>query len=121
MNIGYYDLAPESPRPEARALNDEYVKRAEQVQSIPKPINVANAPIAYDAVMLYTKIMREAQITPSTPVKEARTKIRDGLRAMKNYQGAGMLYKEFKPDGDVVLDMLPLVLDKSKSRWMVVR
>ena len=121
MNIGYYDVAEESPRPEARALNEEFVKRAEQVQAIPKPVNVANAPIAYDAVMLYTKIMREAQITPSTPVKEARTKIRDGLRGMKNYQGAGMLYKEFKPDGDVVLDMLPLVLDKSKNRWMVVR
>jgi branched-chain amino acid transport system substrate-binding protein len=121
INIGYYDVAPESPRPEARTLNDEFVKRAEQVQAIPKPVNVANAPIAYDAVMLYARIMREAGITPQTPVKEARTKIRDGLRAMKNYQGGGILYREFKPDGDVVMDMLPLVLDKQKNRWLVVR
>lgn len=117
MTIGYYDAVADSPRPEGRAMYEEFVRRAAPVAGIPKPVNVANAPIGHDAVLLYAKVMRDAGITAATPVKEARTKIRDGLRGMKNFQGAGWTYKEFKPDGDVVLDFVPLVVDKPQRRW----
>ena len=117
-NMGFYDVSPEADRAEARQFYDDYVKRTASINTVPKPLNVANNPVAYDPLLLYADIMRKANITPQTPVQEARTMIRDGLRAMKNYQGVGALWKDFKPSGDVNVDIFPLILDKDKGRWV---
>ena len=42
---------------------------------------------AYDFPFVLARIMSEAKITPSTPVEEARTKIQQGLAALKGYDG----------------------------------
>jgi branched-chain amino acid transport system substrate-binding protein len=116
LTVGYYDVSPQSARADVRDFYKEYVRRAEAIRGIPKPVNVTNNPIPHDVLMLYAEIIRKGGITPSTPLEEARTKIRDGMRAMKNFQGIGALYRDFKADGDVNMEIYPLILEN--KQWV---
>lgn len=54
----------------------------------------------YDAIMAVAQVMREAKITPDTPVEEARLKIRDGYQNLKDFPGVvGKI--TVSPRGDV--------------------
>jgi len=56
---------------------------------------------AYEGIYMFAAAMRESGITPATPVKEARTKIRDYLTNLKGFPGLGNSV-EINKDGDAI-------------------
>lgn len=56
---------------------------------------------AYEGIYMFAAAMRDSGITPATPVKEARTKIRDYLTSLKGFPGLGNSV-EINKDGDAI-------------------
>ena len=56
---------------------------------------------AYEGLYMLAAAMKAGGITPSTPVKEARTKIRDYLTGLKEFPGLGNSI-EINKDGDAI-------------------
>ena len=56
---------------------------------------------AYEGLHMFAAAMKAGGITPATPVKEARAKIRDYLTGLKNFPGLGNSI-EINKDGDAI-------------------
>jgi branched-chain amino acid transport system substrate-binding protein len=56
---------------------------------------------AYEGIYMFAAAMRAGKVEPSTPVKEARTRIRDYLTGLKGFPGLGNTI-DINKDGDAV-------------------
>ena len=72
----------------------------------------------YDVVMILADIMRKANITPETPLQEARILIRDGLAAVKDYKGVSGTIT-MQPNGDASIPATVLIA--RSGAWQVVK
>lgn len=90
----------EDPNPRVQRFVARYRQLAGADSQVPKPVFVTVEPQGYDAVAAIAEIMRKAKITPSTPLQEARTAIRDGLQNLKDFPGLVGTFSVL-PTGDV--------------------
>ncbi len=72
----------------------------------------------YDAIMAVAQVMRDAKITPETPLAEARQKIRDGYQNLKNFPGASGSIT-VKPTGDVSWTAPVMIFEKGEIKQIV--
>src|SRR5665213_2735703 len=80
-----------------------------------KPVNVANSPTGYDAVILLADIMKREGIDGNTPVAEARQKIMEGMMETKEFRGTSD-YK-IRDTGDGYVPMHALEIDPKRGEW----
>ncbi|MDT3683709.1 MAG: ABC transporter substrate-binding protein [Pseudorhodoplanes sp.] len=92
-----------------------YAKLSGETTSLAKPANVANATLAYDAMMLLAGIMKEKKIDGSTDVGQARTAIMEGLAAVKSWQGLNRI--EMRDSGDGYIRSRLLEIDPANKAW----
>ena len=79
---GYFDYSSSSPMVKGfleKALPDR--------EKIGMRQGITVEATAYDLAFVLAKVMSDAKITPATPLEEARTKIQQGMAALKNYNG----------------------------------
>ena len=69
---------------------------------------------AYEGTYMFADAIKAAGITAATPVKEARTKIKDHLAGIKNFPGLGNAI-EINKDGDAI--KTTIVFDTEGGRW----
>ena len=69
---------------------------------------------AYEGVYMFADAMKIAGITETTPVKEARAKIKDHLTGLKDFPGLGNAI-EINKDGDAIKKTI--VFDTEGGRW----
>lgn len=81
---------------------------------MPKGAQLTVEANAYDVANIVADIMRKANIKPDTAVTEARTKIRDGMQAVKDYKGVTGTVT-MKPDGDATFPAT-VVIAKNRRR-----
>ena len=79
---GYFDYT--SPNPKVKSFLAAAVPDREKI-GMRQGISVEAT--TYDVAFILAKIMTDAKITPATPLEEARTKIQQGLAALKGYNG----------------------------------
>ena len=78
-----------------------------------QPPFATNEPQAYDAVIAVAEIMRQGKVTGATPLPDARTIIRDGLKGLSGFPGlVGKL--TMQPSGEVTWAPAPLIV---RSGW----
>lgn len=92
-----------------------YAKLSGETTSLAKPANVANATLAYDAMMLLVGIMKEKKIDGTTDVEKARTAIMEGLAALKSWQGLNAIAMRETGDGYIRSHLLEI--DAAKKEW----
>ena len=85
--IGFKTNQLDPSAPKYADFVTKYVARAETTTSLPKPINVANASIAYDALMMLADVIKDKGIDGSTDTAKARLAIADGLGSVKTWSG----------------------------------
>lgn len=90
----------EDPNPRVQKFVARYRQLAGADPQVPKPVFITVEPQGYDAVSAIAEVMRKAKITPSTPLQEARTAIRDGLQNLKDFPGLVGTFSVL-PTGDV--------------------
>lgn len=69
---------------------------------------------AYEGVYMFADAMKVAGITATTPVKDARAKIKDHLTGLKDFPGLGNAI-EINKDGDAIKKTI--VFDTEGGRW----
>lgn len=108
----------EDPNPRVQKFVARYRQLAGADPQVPKPVFVTVEPQGYDAVTAIAEIMRQAKITPSTPLQQARTTIRDGLQNLKDFPGlVGSI--TVLPTGDV--RWTPIAFVAENGWWKRVR
>ena len=116
MSVSQFD--PTSPDPKAQDVSKRWQAKADADANVPKPARITVEANAYDVVLIVADIMRKTNITPSTPLQEARTKIRDGMQNLKDYKGiSGNI--TMKANGDATT--LPVVMVARNGAWEVVK
>lgn len=108
----------ENPDPKIQEFVSRYVRMADADAALVKPVAVTVEAHHYDTIQALADIMRKAGIKPDTPLQEARTKIRDGMQALKDYKGlVGAI--SINADGDANWKPLPAIAQGGK--WVVMR
>lgn len=69
---------------------------------------------AYEGVYMFAEAMKASGVTAATPVKEARSKIKDYLSGLKNFPGLGNMI-EINKDGDAIKKTI--VFDTEGGGW----
>ena len=91
-----------------------YLERGARDPANGKPL-VANTINAYDAVLLIAAILREKGIDGNTPLAQKREAVKDGLAALKTFDG--VLHHEITPAGDSHETERLLRVDVSNGVW----
>lgn len=78
-----------------------FIKRTEETTNLPKPINVCNTSLAYDAAMLAADMMRKGNVNGSTPAATAREAIKDGLSNLKDFKNINTITMRESGDGHI--------------------
>ncbi|MDP2728826.1 MAG: ABC transporter substrate-binding protein, partial [Dehalococcoidia bacterium] len=90
---------PTNPDPKVQDFVKRWQAKADADPDVTKPARLTLEANDYDVMMILADIMRKANITPNTPLQEARTKIRDGFQNLKDYKGiSGTI--NMQPSGD---------------------
>ena len=107
------ELAPEIKGHDEFAVR--YDKLSEETTSLAKPANVANATLAYDAMMLLVGILKEKNIDGATDVEQARTAIMESLITLKSWQGLNAITMQDSGDGYIRSHLLEI--DVANKSW----
>lgn len=94
---------------------NRYVKAAAESTKQPPPANVANATLAYDAVMLLAQVMRDRKIDGETDVQKARDAIAEALSSLKSFHGLNRLTMRESGDGHIQSHLLEV--DVQNKMW----
>lgn len=92
-----------------------YLKFASETTSLPQPVNVCNAGLTYDTVMLAAHLMRENKIDGSTDVASAREKLKDALASLKEWNGIHHIRMRESGDGHIQAHLLKANIEA--KRW----
>ncbi len=107
-----------STDPKAQDFLKRWQAQADVDPKVSKPALLTLEANTYDVMLILGDIMRKANITPETPLQEARTKIRDGLAAVKDYKGvSGNI--TMQPNGDASIPATVLIA--RNGAWQVVK
>lgn len=86
--------------------------------AVVKPAAVTVEAHHYDTFLAVAEIMRKAGINGNTPLQDARTKIRDGLQALKDYPSlTGPI--TIGASGDA--NWKPVSAMAQDGKWVVIR
>lgn len=96
-----------------------FLTEAAKLQGIPAPANISNNNVAYDALMLLAKIMRENGIDGSTPVEAARSKIQGAMNQITTYVALNTY--RIRPSGDAYIPARVLKADVKSKIWVFAR
>ncbi len=80
-------IDPTNSDPKVQDFVKRWQAKADADPDVTKPARMTLEANDYDVVMILADIMRKANITPDTPLQEARTKIRDGFAGLKDHKG----------------------------------
>lgn len=80
-------IDPTNPDPKVQDFVKRWQAKADADPDVTKPAKLTLEANSYDVLMILADIMRKANLTPNTPLQEARTKIRDGFASLKDYKG----------------------------------
>jgi branched-chain amino acid transport system substrate-binding protein len=119
--VGFKTNEPIPAMPRYAEFVKQYVARAEATTSLPKPINVANASIAYDAVMLLADIIKAKAIDGSTDVTKARQVITEGLGGVKTWSGFNSITMNDEGDGYIPSKLIELDLAAKAWKFSTVK
>ncbi len=78
-NLHTLGFSTNEPAPGNQKLDDyvqRFIKRTEETTNLPRPINVCNTSLAYDAVMLAADMLRKGKVSGSTTPAAARVRWR---------------------------------------------
>ena len=106
------------PAPEIKGHDEfvaRYAKLSGETTSLSKPANVANATLAYDAMMLLVGILKEKNIDGATDVEQARTAIMESLITLKSWQGLNAITMQDSGDGYIRSHLLEI--DVANKSW----
>ena len=78
-----------------------FIKRTEETTSLPKPINVCNTSLAYDALFLAADLLQKGKVTADTPAATAREAIKDGLAGLKEFKNVNSITMRASGDGHI--------------------
>lgn len=98
-------------------LHQSVTKRAQQraEASVPRPVNVSNLAVAYDAVLLYADIMRRTGIDGRTDPRKARETIKNEFLKLKSF--SGVYTYALRETGDGYIPSTILVPDVERRVW----
>ena len=103
------------------AAYNSYIERYQAAvkdnDKVAKPANAANSVIAYEAVQLVAKIMRDKGIDGNTPVDKARETIAAELGNVKDFKGS-LLNFVFDSKRDASIPVRLLKADNDKQMWV---
>lgn len=102
---------PTSPDPKSQEFNAKFKTVAVAAGLGPTPDTFAVS--MYDTAMITADILRKNNITAKTPLEAARTAIRDGWTAVKDYQGV-MGKTTINEVGDGVKEVYTLIVKNGK-------
>lgn len=101
----------EDPSPKIQKFVKRFKELASADAKVPQPVFTTVEPQAYDSTRMIAEVMTKAKITPETPLAQARTAIKDGLSAIKEYDGiVGKI--TMTPTGDALWTPLAFVAEK---------
>jgi len=105
----------------ANAAYNSYIERYQAAvkdnDKVAKPANAANSVIAYEAVQLVAKIMKDKGIDGNTPVDKARETIAAELGNVKDFKGS-LLNFVFDSKRDASVPIRLLKADNDKQMWV---
>jgi len=105
----------------ANAAYNSYIERYQAAvkdnDKVAKPANAANSVIAYEAVQLVAKIMKDKGIDGNTPVDKARETIAAELGNVKDFKGS-LLNFVFDSKRDASVPVRLLKADNDKQMWV---
>ena len=78
-----------------------------------KPLFASTDLSVYNAMIALAKVMREAKLTPDTPLPEARAKTRDGLQSLTDFHGVGPRITVL-PSGEWTWATIPFIVEKGQ-------
>ena len=84
-----------------------------------QPPNVANSNLGYDALMLVASLLRKQKVDGTTPLAEAREKLREAMAGVKEYHGLNNFTFDDKADGAPRARLLRV--DPSQKMYVVVK
>lgn len=103
------------------AAYNSYIERYQAAvkdnDKVAKPANAANSVIAYEAVQLVAKIMKDKGIDGNTPVDKARETIAAELGNVKDFKGS-LLTFVFDSKRDANIPVRLLKADNDKQMWV---
>ncbi len=79
-----------------------------------KPLFASTDLSVYNATMAMAGTMREARIGAETPLKEVRSKIKDGLERLRDFQGVGPRITAL-PSGEWTWKAIPLIVQGGQA------
>ncbi|MDO8689484.1 MAG: ABC transporter substrate-binding protein [Dehalococcoidia bacterium] len=116
--IGGSFFDPTKPDAKVQDFLKRWQAKADADPNVTKPATLTLEANDYDVVMILADIMRKANILPETPLTDARTKIRDGLAAVKGYNGlSGVI--NMGANGDATWPATIVIAKNGK--WEVVK
>ncbi|MDB5571801.1 MAG: branched-chain amino acid abc transporter, amino acid-binding protein [Hyphomicrobiales bacterium] len=83
-----------------------FIKRTEETTNLPRPINVCNTSLAYDAVMMGADLLRKGGVNGSTAPAAARDAVKNGLDGLKKYDGVNAITMRDSGDGHIQAHVL---------------
>lgn len=114
-NLHTLGFSTNEPAPGNQKLDDyvqRFIKRTEETTNLPRPINVCNTSLAYDAVMLAADMLRKGKVSGSTTPAAAREAVKTGLEALKTYEGLNTLTMRESGDGHIQAHVLKAFPDE---------
>ena len=115
--IGFNTNESDPSIPGHDAFGERFIKVAAETTNLPKPANVANTTLSYDAVMMLAGILRDKKIDGTTDPQKAREAIKDGIAAIKTWQGLNTLRILDSGDGYIRSHLLDVDLDKKYWKY----
>lgn len=121
LNMEVYAMGFATNERTNNAAYNSYIERYQAAlkdnDKVAKPANAANSVIAYEAVQLVAKIMRDKGIDGNTPVEKARETIAAELGNVREYKGA-LLNFTFDAKRDANVPVRLLRADNEKQMWV---
>lgn len=116
--IGFSTNAEGLPGRTDMALYESVSKRvqAKADSTIGIPVNLANYPFGYDAILLYADILKKKGLDGSADPVKAREAIKDAFVNLKTFQG--VFKYEMRDTGDAYLPMSILKADTDNKIWV---
>jgi branched-chain amino acid transport system substrate-binding protein len=114
-SIGFATQEMNQGNPRHDQFAERYLKFAAETTNLPQPVNVCNAGLTYDTVMLVAKLMRDNKIDGTTDVVKAREILKDALAALKEWDGIHTI--RMRPSGDGHIQSHLLKANVEAKRW----
>jgi ABC-type branched-subunit amino acid transport system substrate-binding protein len=101
--------------PKHDAFAPRYLKFAAETTSLPQPVNVCNAGLTYDTVMLVAHLMRENKIDGTTDIAKAREMLKDAIASLKEWDGIHRIRMRDTGDGHIQTHLMRANIEA--KRW----